>query len=292
MNYFLQGQAVPNFLDRTVNNPFYGILPANTTFGAGTTIAAKNLYFPYPLFNGITVNTNPWTRYHYDSLQLRAEKRFTGNRSQGGALTVVFAYTFSKNLQDANRLNNWNLDEKAVHELVSYDKPQNLSLSGVWDLPIGKGRHFLTVTNRFVNGAIGDWTINFIYRYTSGNPVAGLDVVSSCDTLFVDNQVHDQWFNNSRSCYKSRANYTLRVAPDRYPWLRQMDNTTVNLAGAKSFALSEQWKFNLRAEAFNLLNHALYGGPDTGYQKARFGMLPVGQQNFPRLIQVSAKVLF
>ncbi len=30
----------------------------------------------------------------------------------------------------------------------------------------------------------------------------------------------------------------------------------------------------------------------TDYQNVRFGMLPVGQQNFPRLIQVSAKIPF
>ena len=127
----------------------------------------------------------------------------------------------------------------------------------------------------------------------AGNPVNGIDVVSSCPGFLLDNQTPDHWFNNdTRNCYKSRPSYTLRNVPDRYPWLRQMDNTTVNLAGAKTFTLTERWRFNLRAEAFNLLNHPLYGAPETGYQNVRFGMLPVGQQNFPRLIQVSAKLLF
>jgi hypothetical protein len=71
-----------------------------------------------------------------------------------------------------------------------------------------------------------------------------------------------------------------------------MDNTTVNVAAAKTFPVTERWKLNLRGEAFNLLNHPLYGAPDTTYSDARFGMLPVGQQNFPRLIQVSGKILF
>jgi hypothetical protein len=71
-----------------------------------------------------------------------------------------------------------------------------------------------------------------------------------------------------------------------------MDNVTVNLAGSKTFAITERWRFNLRGEAFNLLNHPLYGAPDTTYTDARFGMLPVGQQNFPRLIQVSGKISF
>jgi hypothetical protein len=292
MDLFLQGQAVPTFLDRTVANPFYGILPANTTFGAGPTIAAKDLYFPYPLFNGVTMSTNPWTSYRYDALQLRADKRFNGNRRAAGALTVGFSYTFSKNFQTANRLNNWDLSETPVHELVSYDKPQNLSLSGVWDLPFGKGRHFLPNANRLMEGVLGGWTLNFIYRYNSGNPISGMDVVSSCSDLLIPNQTHDQWFNNTKGCYKARASYTLRVAPDRYPWLRQMDNTTVNLAGSKTFRLAEHWTFDLRGEAFNLLNHPLYGAPDTNYQDARFGMLPVGQQNFPRLIQISGKIKF
>jgi len=220
------------------------------------------------------------------------QKRFSGNRSKGGALTMIFSYTFSKNFQEANILNNYNLAEGPVHELVSYDKPQNLSYSGVWDLPIGKGRHFFSAPNKVVDKAISGWTINWIYRFTSGNPVAGIDAVSYCPDFLLANQTHDQWFNNTGACYKARAGYTLRVVPDRYAWLRQMDNTTMNLAGAKTFSLTERWRFNLRAEAFNLFNHPLYGAPDTTRTDARFGMLPVGQQNFPRLIQVSGKILF
>ena len=292
LDVFLKAQQTNSFLTRTVNNPFYNILPRNTTFGAGPTMSAQALYYPYPLFNGITISTNPWTRYRYDALQIRVEKRFGGDRRQGGALTMVFSYTFSKNFQDANRLNNWNLTEKPIHEVVGYDKPQNISYTGVWDLPFGKGRHFAAAAPKMVDRVIGGWTINWIYRFTSGNPVGGIDVVSSCPDLLLDNQRHDQWFNNNRNCYKSRPNFTLRNVPDRYGWLRQMDNLTVNLAGAKTFAITERWKFNLRAEAFNLFNHPLYGAPDTGFQNVRFGMLPLGQQNFPRLIQISGKILF
>jgi hypothetical protein len=292
MPVFLAGQAAPTYMDRTVPNPFYGILPANTTLGAAATIAAHYLYDPYALFNGITMSTNPWARYRYDSLQLRAEKRFTGDRNLGGALTVILSYTFSKNLQTANLLNNWDLTEKPVHELVSYDKPHNLSLSGVWDLPVGRGRHFMPNARGAANGILGGWTLNFIYRFNSGIPVAGTDVVSYCPNLLVADQTHDQWFNNNKSCYKTRASYTLRTVPDRYAWLRQMDNTTVNLAAAKNFQMTDRLRFNLRGEAFNLLNHPLYGAPDTTYADARFGMLPVGQQNFPRLVQISAKLLW
>ena len=293
MDIFLQGQKTNSFLTRTVANPFYGILPRNTTFGASATISAQDLFYPYPLFNGITIQTNPWAKYRYDSLQLSAQKRFSGERNLGGALTMIFSYTFSKNFQTANRLNNWDLTEAPVHELVSYDKPQNLSFSGVWDVPIGKGRHFYEAPNKVMDKVVSGWTINWIYRYNSGIPVNGVNALSYCSSILTDNQTHDHWLNNDKTCgYRGLPSYTLRTVPDRYAWLRQMDNTTVNVAAAKTFALTERWKFNLRGEAFNVLNHPLYGAPDTTYTDARFGMLPVGQQNFPRLIQVSGKILF
>ena len=71
-----------------------------------------------------------------------------------------------------------------------------------------------------------------------------------------------------------------------------MDNMTTNLAGTKWFNITERWRLNIRGEAFNLFNHPLFKGPDTTYQDARFGMLPLEQQNFPRLIQVAAKLQF
>jgi hypothetical protein len=83
-----------------------------------------------------------------------------------------------------------------------------------------------------------------------------------------------------------------RVVEDRYAWLRQMDNQTVNLAAAKEFAVTERLKFQLRGEAFNLLNSVIYKPANTTYNNADFGKLSIEQQNFPRQIQISAKVRF
>ena len=169
-----------------------------------------------------------------------------------------------------------------MHELVPYDKPQNVTLSGVWDLPFGKGRHFMNGAKRAVDAAIGGWSMHYVFTYRSGNPIGGIDAVNSCGPLLVTDQTANRWFNNDPACYKNRANYTLRTAPDRYPWLRQMDNTNVNLALAKTFTVTERFKFSFRAEAFNLMNHPLYGAPSSSITSATFGPVAQGPAELPQ----------
>ncbi|MBI2685599.1 MAG: TonB-dependent receptor [Acidobacteria bacterium] len=283
--------ALPTFGDTTVPNPFAGIVPANRTRGPGT-IARRELFRQYPLFANVTNNTMPWASYRYDALQMRVDKRFSSERSIIGGLTMIFSYTFSKNLQVANYLNSWNfLHEKPVKELVSYDKPQNISFSGIYSLPFGRGRHFAT-KNKLVDGVVGGWGMNWVYRYTSGNPIAGINAVNTCGTLLLDEQTKGHWWNNDKTCWRGNPAYQLRVVEDRYAWLRQMDNVTVNLAASKTFTVTEKWKLQLRGEGFNLMNRPIYRPAPTTYTDARFGMLSIEQQNFPRNVQVSAKLLF
>ncbi len=284
-------QATNAVGDTTVPNPFFGLIPGGRTFGTQT-IRRRELYRLYPLFANVTNNTEPWARYRYDALLLRLDKRFTTDRSAMGGLTLVFSYTFSKNVQTANFLNNWNwAHEKPVHELVSFDKPQNVAISGVWALPVGRGRHFAT-PNKLVNTIAGGWTMNWAYRYTSGTPVSGINAINSCGTLVLSDQSHDHWWNNDKSCWKGNPGYMPRVVEDRYAWLRWQDNLTVNLAAGKTFQVSERWSLNLRGEAFNLLNTPIWKTASTTYTDASFGMLSIEQRNFPRNIQVAAKLVF
>jgi hypothetical protein len=190
-------------------------VPANTTLGASSTIAAHYLYDNFPLFNGVTETTNPWARYRYDSLQLSAQKRFSGGQSAAGGILTTFSYTFSKNFQTANFLNNYDIAQGLVHELVPYDKPQNFAFTRVWDVPVGRGRYFLSAPNRVADHILGGWTINWIYRFTSGNPVNGIDAIDYCPSLLIPNQTHDQWFNHEKLRVQStpRLHSSYRAGP-------------------------------------------------------------------------------
>lgn len=283
----------PALGDTTVPNPFYGVVPRDRTRGSSTLIARRELFRPFPLFANITHNNQPWARYRYDSLQLRADKRFTGERSLVGGLTAVFAYTFSKNFQIANYLNPWNfMNEKPVKELTSYDKPQNISFSGVWSLPFGKGRHFRARKSKFLGGITDGWTLHWVYRFVSGSPVPGINAINTCGVLLVEHQTRDRWWNNDKNCWRGNPSYMPRMVEDRYAWLRWMDRVSVNLAASKTFRVGEKWRLQFRGEAFNLTNTPIYKPAPTSYTDARFGMLSMEQQNFPRNVQLSAKLQF
>jgi hypothetical protein len=143
-----------------------------------------------------------------------------------------------------------------------------------------------------VGGIAGGWRVNWVYRYSSGNPVGGINAINNCGSLLVDDQSRDRWWNNTSGCWRGNPGYTIRSVEERYAWLRHMENSTLNLAAAKTFTVTERWKFQLRGEAFNLQNRPIYRPANTTYNDPMFGRLGIEQQNFPRNVQVSAKLLF
>src|SRR5205823_4612288 len=158
-------------------------------------------------------------------------------------------------------------------------------------VPFGRGRS-IDPSSRFVSAIVSGWGMNWVYKFTSGYPVAMGNWVFSCPSYFAAVQDRDHWFNNTLSCYKSVPSYSLRTNADRFPNIRQMDNTSVNLALTRTFSVTERYRLQFRGEAFNAMNHPLYGTPGTSFTADRFGVLPVAQQNFPRLIQLAMKVMF
>ena len=289
---FLLGQQDPAYLNHRVPNPFSGILPSNSDLGGGPEITIYNLLRPYPIFNGITETTNPWAHYRYDSLQVMLEKRVLDS-SPAGILSFVLAYTFSKSFQANHRLNPWNLQEKPIHELSPLDKPQTLALSGVWELPIGWGRRWLNQGNRFVGAITNGWTVDWILTYSSGYPVNKPDAIFTCASYDApDGQTAAHWFNNNLDCYQARPLYTLRTTEDRFSTIRNPTAPQLHASIEKTFWLSEKYLLQLRGEAFNLTNTPILGAPNTDFRDPRFGQLPLAQNNFPRYIQIAAKIVF
>lgn len=274
-----------------VPNPFFGILPANGGVGQNATVSRGTLMRPNSIWGGITQSNTQWGHYRSDALQVKLEKRVMGG-ARTGVMTWVLSYTFSKAYEANHRLQSWNLAEPLIYELDSQDKPQMLSFSGVWDLPIGRGKRFLSSDNLVADKLVSGWQFNWIFSYNSGYPVTWPDLINNCGDWHAKDQNRYAWFNNDKSCYSTRQNYTLRTVPDRFSDIRQFSRPNLNISFEKTTRINERFRFLIRAEAFNLTNTPIYGGVDTSFNSQRFGMLPNNQQNWPRLVQLAGKFFF
>ncbi len=281
----------PSYLDRNLPNPFQGVLPVSAG-GAATsgTIRAYDLLRSFPMFRGVTDNTIAGARYRYDGLQARAEKRLTS--STAGVLTFVASYTWSKTFEENHRLNDWNINEPLIHEIDYQDKPHNFTFSGVWDLPFGSGKRFANVDNSVAKAFINEWRFTWMFTKFSGYPVSWPDLINSCDTWYAQEQTKKSWFNNNKSCYKTRPSYTFRVNADRFSDIRTPTIATTNISLEKTFKITERYGLKLRGEAFNLTNSVHWRGPNTSFSSDLFGQIPADQQNFPRHIQLALKFTF
>ena len=120
-----------SFLTGSVANPFAGLLPG-TSFN-NPTIARSQLLRPYPQFGDIRTTNNDGKSW-YNSAQVALQKRF----SKG--YTLGLSYTYSHWMQATEYLNPG--DAEPTKMISDLDVPHRLSLSGIFELPFGKGRRF------------------------------------------------------------------------------------------------------------------------------------------------------
>jgi len=280
-----------SYLGRSVKNPFYGILPKTTSLGSSPTISAGSLLTTMPLWNGATNNLIQVGHYRSDALQTKIEKRAFSEKG-AGVMTYVVSYTFGKSWQADHRFQNWNLNEPLAYEIDDQDKTHNLAVSGVWDLPLGTGRKFFTSKNKVVKALADNWRTAYIFTYVSGYPVGWPNLVNYCGEWHAKNQSEYSWFNNDKSCYASQKSYVLRPMSDRFSDIRNPSRPQLTVTVEKTFLVTERYKLLVRGEAFNVTNTPIRPGPDTSFSSARFGMLPLMQNNFPRVFQLSSKFFF
>jgi hypothetical protein len=198
----------------------------------------------------------------------------------------------SKAYEANHRLQNWNLDEPLIYELDNQDKPNMVSFSGVWDLPFGRGRMLFNSDNPVVDKIASGWQFDWILVYNSGYPVPWPNLINKCGNWHVENQTRYSWFNNDKSCYETIPSFNLRTLPDRFPDIRQFQRPQLNITIEKTTRINERFRVQIRAETFNLTNTPIYGGVTTDFNSTRFGRLPDNQQNWPRFVQLAAKLFF
>jgi hypothetical protein len=78
-------------------------------------------------------------------------------------------------------------------------------------------------------------------------------------------------------------------APRKNSQVRVFPSLNENISVAKTFSLRERLRLDFRAEAFNVFNRVVFGGPQTNLNSNTFGIIS-SQGNSPRQMQGGIKL--
>ena len=277
---------------------------------------------PYPQYVGLSTGVGGENSGHssYHALESSFEHRFANG------LYFLGSYTFAKLITNVEGENpglggfvgeaagsQQNQYNRAADKSVSnQDTPHTLVLSYVYELPVGKGKQYLSNMHPVANTVIGNWRISGVQRYQSGRP---LRVVSGQNLFGAGGQprasfVLGQPLRNpnfdSQTPNKPNNSY-INPAAFRRPLNREYGDTPALIAQLRGLPLlhedlsllknfyigkSEARYFELRAAAFNIFNRHRLGGIDQNLDSSTFGRINNPQINSPREIQFGVKFYF
>lgn len=324
---FLPPAQIGN-LNNTVNNPFFDPNPGPcdqthyicdpTSALSQQTVQAYQLLLPHPQYAGFQGDSPPIANSIYHALQVRAEREFSNG------LQFLMTYTWSKSIDDASASddsfvflgggtvggstlsvqNPYNLrGERAVSV---FDIPHIFQFSYVYELPVGRGRHFGRSMNPILDLIIGGWQTNGIVRVTAGRPIiplllntnpiptfgqrpgltGTLQRASGSPGRFTDPGT--SYFGNASFDpaqgdnvgvlvdIGASAPFTLGNAPRTITSVRQPGSRDTSMSMFKEFPLTslrEGMHLEFRVESFNTFNHPTFAGPDATVGSSNFGVI-------------------
>lgn len=281
-----------SYLGALVTNPFAGSMPASAGSAfRSTTIARQQLLRPYPQFGSVTSTTNDGYSW-YHALQANVNKRF----SQG--YTFGLSYTWSKFMEAISYLNA--ADPLPTEAISDFDRTHRITVNGIYELPFGKGRRFLSNVTSLGSYFISGWQMSGVYQYQSGAPInfGNIFFTGSFDDIALSGgqQSVDRWFNTSAgfvTASNAQPVANVRTFPLRLSNVRTDAINNVDLSVIKKTQLWEGKHIEFRGEFINAFNHVLLPAPNTNVTQASFGQIIASNQaNYPRRIQLTLKFVF
>jgi Carboxypeptidase regulatory-like domain len=262
--------------------------------GAGgvDSIALFQAETPYPQMPFVTNNFDTSGADLYNALQVSFQKR-TGN-----GLTLMVNYTLSRYFTNtesgfstfsAEGINPQN--PNAEWAVGNADQTHVITIAGVYELPFGSGKKFLSNKSRLVNNLVGGWKVSWVQWYESGTPVflESCGDQFDCDPLignifvanrpnYVSNNFDVNWNNYNKSlatgtsipvlnkaAFQYPGDWTIGTAPVynsaiRYPWYFDED-----MQFTKRIFFTERFNMDASVQFYNILNrNLLANGPGGG----------------------------
>jgi hypothetical protein len=210
---------------------------------------------------------------------------------------MLVSYTFGQNLGNADGnvgtyIQNSH-DPNAEYGPAAPDIRQRLSISALYELPFGRGRHYMNDVNGVLDAFLGGWELGTIITAQTGE---ALTAVLSADTTNTGSfspradQIHNpydfsynvaaqgnvfQCSNPGRQtldCWYNQAAFAIPALEPGQTFATTWGNSAIgNLRGPnlvnfdvvfqKNFKIHESQQIEFRAEFFNIFNHPNFGLP-------------------------------
>ncbi len=270
-----------------------------TSIAASGTPESTLVPFPDFGFGSSYAATAGMSAYH--SLQTKVEKQFSNG------LNFLFTYTWAKTMSDAGDLLNGGsiagyrapsvpgLGMPFDYGLASFDVRNVFHFSGSYELPFGKGKHFMSGASGVQDKLVGGWSVNWSTTLQGGQPISlscptGTASNLGCGALYTGQPLklglHDDangllsWFGNpgafTQPCvlgaggpqagkpYASCVPLTGAAALGGITQVPGPGFHRLDFSAFKAIPINERFQLQFRAEIFNIFNHPNFNAPGFG----------------------------
>jgi len=238
------------------------------------------------------------------------------NRRLNAGLYLQANYTLGKALTDnvpgQNLASDYrdNANHKLDKGISRLDSTHVLLMNGIWELPFGKGRMFLTDPPGWVDAIVGGWQINGIYNFSTGRALGvttGRNLINNTTDSTPD---FSGDFKNLSDVNKgAQITYLSTSQKDSFsnPSAGEVGGLPIrgpfhtpgvslfDMSFFKRFALgflTEDSELQIRVEFFNIFNHTNWRlqNPTTNMNSGSFGVISRAWE--PRIGQLALKYVF
>ena len=267
------------------NSPYLGVNGVDSALGVGG--------------NGGLLITESRAMMNFNALEAVLRQRlnhgleYTVNYTWGKAMTNSLGnYALNVNGYSGAFQNYFN--GHADYGPAGYDVHHNISATGVYALPVGRGQEFFAGSGRAMDEVVGGWKISTALVGYSGFPQAitggsnnsnsyGSNRVNQYRQLKIAGRSNANWFgtdpsatpcltpgvDNGKCAFGVPANNVFGSSKNGA--VRGPGFFNTDLSAFKDFRVYKEETIGFRFDAFNAFNIVSYGNPDTGISDPTFG---------------------
>jgi hypothetical protein len=310
----------------TFNNNLNAGTPGELAFQFVQNTATNGFPFLANPNTGVANLLQNGARYNYNALQVELRRRFAKGLYFQANYTFQKTLTDAIGVTQA-RLDTFldNANPQLDYSRAEYDSPHVLNVNSIYELPFGRGKMFFSDAGSWLDRLVGGWQVTGILKLASGAPLSISDAArgtlnrngrsqrntansnlskdeiknligiyrTPCGIFYINPIAVNINLSNCTGPGTANTAYFQQAAPGQTGNLeRNFINgplyTNVDASLIKNIRITERIRFQMRVEAFNLLNHTNFGAlnganNDVTVATGQYGIFNVNSPTFGRL---------